>query len=127
MDKASHAYDYRLTNRTKTMFGPPGHAYIYFIYGMYHCLNFVTEAEGEPSAVLIRGGAARGDADLLTLRRYGIPADRQMKYQRAHLMDGPGKLCLALGLSRAENGLDLTEDKLFVCDSLSDIGLPRRP
>ncbi len=124
MDKASHAYQYRRTGRTEIMFGPPGHAYIYFVHGMYHCLNFVTEPEGEPSAVLIRGGAPRGDEDLLSLRRYGIPAGRQTKRQREHLMDGPGKLCLALGLSRAENGLDLTGDTLFVCESLSDVGLP---
>ncbi len=127
MDKASHAYAYRLTERTKTMFGPPGRAYIYFVYGMYHCLNFVTEREGEPSAVLIRGGAARGDPDLLSLRRYGPGAAEQTKYRRAHLMDGPGKLCLALGLTRAENGLDLAGDTLFVCESLADIGRRPRP
>ena len=55
MDKACHAYNYRRTARTETLFAPPGTAYIYLIYGMYHCLNFVTEAEGEPCAVLIRG------------------------------------------------------------------------
>ena len=54
-DKACHAYNYRRTPRTETLFMAPGHAYIYFIYGMYHCLNFVTEPEGEPSAVLLRG------------------------------------------------------------------------
>ena len=53
-DKACHAYNYRRTPRTETLFMAPGHAYIYFIYGMYHCLNFVTEPEGEPSAVLLR-------------------------------------------------------------------------
>ena len=55
MDKACHAYNYRRTQRTETLFAPPGTAYIYLIYGMYHCLNFVTEPEGEPCAVLIRG------------------------------------------------------------------------
>ena len=54
-DKACHAYGYRRTPRTETLFAPPGTAYIYLIYGMYHCLNFVTEPEGEPCAVLIRG------------------------------------------------------------------------
>ena len=53
-DKACHAYGYKKTPRTSTLFMAPGHAYIYFICGMYHCLNFVTEPEGEPSAVLIR-------------------------------------------------------------------------
>ena len=55
MDKACHAYGYKRTARTETLFAPPGTAYIYLIYGMYHCLNFVTEAQGEPAAVLIRG------------------------------------------------------------------------
>ena len=55
MDKACHAYGYKRTPRTQTLFAPPGTAYVYLIYGMYHCLNFVTEPEGEPAAVLIRG------------------------------------------------------------------------
>ena len=54
MDKACHAYGGRRTQRTQTLFAPPGTAYLYLIYGMYHCLNCVTEAEGEPAAVLIR-------------------------------------------------------------------------
>ena len=53
-DKACHAYGYKKTARTSTLFAPPGTAYIYLIYGMYHCLNFVTEPEGEPAAVLLR-------------------------------------------------------------------------
>ena len=55
IDKAAHSYGYHKTVRNATMFGPPGHAYIYLIYGMHCCLNFVTEPEGEPSAVLLRG------------------------------------------------------------------------
>ena len=55
MDKACHAYNYRKTERTKTLHAPPGTAYVYLIYGMHCCLNFVTEPEGEPAAVLIRG------------------------------------------------------------------------
>ena len=65
MDKACHAYGYKRTPRTETLFAPPGTAYIYLIYGMYHCLNFVTEPEGEPSAVLIRGAKPVQNGDII--------------------------------------------------------------
>ena len=127
-DKACHAYGYRKTARTVTLFLPPGHAYIYLIYGMYCCLNFVTEPEGEPAAVLIRAMEAIEGADFMRRRRYG---DRPMTAARERgFLNGPGKLCQALCLTTAENGLDLTGDALFVCDSPADIGLaeltPRR-
>ena len=124
-DKACHAYGYRKTPRTSTMFGPPGHAYIYFVYGMYHCLNFVTEPEGEPSAVLIRGGEPVSGTDTMRRLRFG---DRPLTaYQRKNFLNGPGKLCKGLSLTRNENQMDLTGDTLFVCDGPEDIGLPRPP
>ena len=70
-DKACHAYGYRRTPRTEVMFGPPGHAYIYLIYGMHHCLNFVTEPEGEPSAVLLRGVEVIQGIDTVSRLRFG--------------------------------------------------------
>lgn len=123
MDKACHAYGYRRTPRTETLFAAPGAAYIYLIYGMYHCLNFVTEPEGEPAAVLIRGGEARGDVDLLARTRYGKAFSQLSSYQRKNFLNGPGKLCKALALTRAENGCSLRSDSLFVCDSLAPLGL----
>lgn len=117
MDKACHAYGYKRTPRTQTLFAPPGTAYIYLIYGMYHCLNFVTEAEGEPCAVLIRGLEPAGDTERLARQRYGKPLEELSAYQRKHFLDGPGKLCRALDLTRAQNGLDLTGDTLFVWDA----------
>ena len=71
MDKACHAYGYKRTPRTQTLFAPPGTAYIYLIYGMYHCLNFVTEPEGEPAAVLIRGAQAVQNGDIIAKNRPG--------------------------------------------------------
>ena len=127
IDKACHAYNYRRTARTETLFAPPGTAYIYLIYGMYHCLNFVTEPEEEPCAVLIRGGQARGNQELLAWNRYGKGMDQLSPYQRKHFLDGPGKLCQALALTRAENGCSLLEDTLFVCDRLEDVGLATPP
>ena len=121
-DKACHAYNYRKTDRTATLFLEPGHAYIYFIYGMYHCLNFVTEPEGEPAAVLVR--AIQPAAGEETMRRLRFGDAPMTAYRRRNFSNGPGKVCKALFLSSSENRLDLTGDTLFVCDSLTDIGLP---
>lgn len=104
-DPASHAY--RRTPRSVIMFGPPGIAYIYFIYGMYHCLNAVTACDGHPGAVLIRG--ILPDEGIATLREHRSgTADK-------HLTDGPGKLCQALGITLVLNGVDLTDNfELFI-------------
>jgi DNA-3-methyladenine glycosylase len=123
-DRACHAYGYRRTARTETMFGQPGHAYIYLIYGLYHCLNLVTEPEGEPCAVLIRGGEAVSGLETICRLRYGRSPTELTAYQRKNLLNGPGKLCKALSLSRVEDGMDLTGDTLFVCDDPADLGLP---
>lgn len=121
-DKACHAYNYRRTPRTETLFAPPGTAYIYLIYGMYHCLNFVTEPEGEPAAVLLRALQPVAGAETMARLRYG---DKPLTaYRRKHFLNGPGKVCRALALTRAENGTDLTGDTLFLCDRPEDAGLP---
>lgn len=115
-DKACHAYGYKRTPRTETLFAPPGTAYIYLIYGMYHCLNFVTEAEGEPAAVLLRGLEPVDGVERMSLNRFGAMPAQLTPYQRKHFLDGPGKVCKALGLTRAQNGLDLCGEALFLCD-----------
>lgn len=122
-DKACHAYGGRRTERTAVMFGPPGHAYIYLIYGMHHCLNLVTEPEGEPSAVLIRGAEPIWEEAQMRLARFGTSDKPLTAYQKKNFLNGPGKLCQALSLTRAENGMDLTGDALFVCESPRDLGL----
>ena len=116
MDKACHAYGYKRTSRTETLFAPPGTAYIYLIYGMYHCLNFVTEAQGEPAAVLIRGAAQGENGDIIAKNRFGCNTDQLTAYQRKNLLNGPGKLCRALQLTRQENGLPLSGPELYVED-----------
>ena len=117
MDKACHAYGYKRTPRTETLFARPGTAYIYLIYGMYHCLNFVTEPEGEPSAVLIRGAVPVQNGDIIAKNRFGCKMAELTSYQKKNFLNGPGKLCRGLGLTRTENGLDLTrrESGLYVC------------
>ncbi len=123
-DRACHAFGYRKTNRNAVMFGPPGHAYIYFIYGMHHCLNFVTEPEGEPSAVLLRGAEPIYGADSMCKARFDLDCCQKMSsYQRKNFMNGPGKVCKALCLSTEQNATDLTGSELFLCDSPEDIGL----
>lgn len=116
MDKACHAYGYRHTKRTETLFAPPGTVYIYFIYGMYYCLNFVTEPEGEPSAVLIRGAEPVEGEELIAWNRYGKGLVDLSAYQKKNLLNGPGKLCKALSLTTAQNGLLLTGEELFLLD-----------
>ena len=127
IDKAAHAYRYHKTPRNATMFGPPGHAYIYLIYGMHCCLNFVTEPEGEPSAVLLRGLEPVWGTEQMHLLRFGKSLAQLTAYQRKNFLNGPGKCCQALGLTRQDNGLDLTGNELFLCDALEDLGLPPAP
>ena len=92
-DKACHASKGR-TPRTDVLFGPPGMSYVYLIYGMHHCLNVVTEREEFPAAVLIRAVEVDGK-----------------------LIDGPGRLCLALAIDRSLNRLDMTSgDSLWFED-----------
>lgn len=107
-DLASHSAR-GITNRTRVIFGPPGHAYVYFIYGMYECLNLVAEPAGQPGCVLIRAVEPVGGIDLMRQRR---PAARRLE----DLASGPGKLTLALGITRAHNGADVTRGALVVRD-----------
>ena len=116
-DKACHAYGYKRTNRTETLFAPPGTAYIYLIYGMYNCLNFVTEAEGEPAAVLIRSLEVVSGEETIKKLRYPNCTGEMTAYQRKNFLNGPGKLCKGLSLDRSLNGADLTGDTLYVVHS----------
>lgn len=110
-DQASHAY--RRTPRSSVMYGPPGYAYVYFIYGVHHCLNAVTGQDGVPGAVLIRALIPDEGLDLMRQRR-GLPG-RPGAHGTRGVADGPGKLCEALGITIAESGLDLTgDDQLFI-------------
>ena len=123
IDKACHAYSYHKTKRNATMFGPAGHAYIYLIYGMHACLNFVTNAEGEPDAVLLRGLEPVYGQDTLCRLRYGKPWSELTAYQRKNFLNGPGKCCKALSLDTSLDGLDLEGNELFICSSPADVDI----
>ncbi len=95
-DPACHAHKGR-TKRTEVMFGPAGYSYVYLIYGMYHCLNFITEEEGIAAGVLIRG------AKLITEPYLNL--------------NGPGKLCKFLQITKHHNCIDIVEsDNFYVID-----------
>ena len=92
------------------MFGPPGHAYVYFTYGMHWCCNVVVEPAGDPAAVLIRALRPLSGLDEMRTRRG--PAARSGR----DLCSGPAKLCQALGIDRDLDGHDLTQDPLLLLD-----------
>jgi DNA-3-methyladenine glycosylase len=99
-DLAAHS-SRGLTPRTRIMYGPPGHAYVYFIYGMHNCLNFVCQPEGTPHAILIRALEPGGTTGRCS---------------------GPGLVCRALGIDRSLNGAPLTPPELYVVDDGCDPG-----
>jgi DNA-3-methyladenine glycosylase len=104
-DPGSHAYRGE-TARNRVMFGPPGHLYVYFTYGMHHCANVVCGPDGRASAVLLRAGEVVAGLDRARERR-GSPADRD-------LARGPARLCSALGLDRDHDGVDLVTGAVTV-------------
>lgn len=111
LDKAAHTYGGRRTERNRSMWGRAGTGYVYFVYGMHHCVNVVAGDEGEPVAVLVRALEPREGTDLMFQRR---PAARRLE----QLCSGPAKLCQALGITRAQDGCDLVEgDELFLSRS----------
>jgi DNA-3-methyladenine glycosylase len=105
-DPASHAYSGR-TVRNAAMFGPPGHAYVYLIYGRYYCVNVVTEGEGVPSAVLIRAVEPLVGIDIMQTRR-GTS-------RLTNLASGPSRLCQAFAIDRTLDTWDMTRGQRLWC------------
>jgi DNA-3-methyladenine glycosylase len=105
-DFASHSAR-GITPRTRVIFGPPGHAYVYFIYGMYQCLNLVCEPDGTPGCVLVRALEPLAGIGIMQSRRPAAPKVED-------LASGPGKLTLALAITLQHNGADVTRGSLVV-------------
>lgn len=109
-DKASHAYGNLRTGRTEVLYGPKGHAYVYLIYGMYHCLNITSgKIVGKPEAVLVR--ALQPLVGIETMMR------RRRASDPLRLMNGPGRLCMAMGITRKQSGVDLCSQIFFLGNS----------
>lgn len=133
-DKGSHTYGGRRTERTEPMFHIGGTSYVYFTYGMYHCMNIATDVEDNPQAVLIRSVvpadreseermlSLRLEASLVSIRKRKAakgeelnPAEIEGKKKSLlkHLADGPGKLCIAMGVNKQQNDVDMVKSVSF--------------
>jgi DNA-3-methyladenine glycosylase len=106
LDRASHAYGGRRTRRTETMYGLGGTVYIFFVYGMYNQFNVVTNVENAPHAVLVRALQPVEGIEVMRRRRHGQP-DR-------NLTNGPGKLCIAMGIDRELDRADLLGSEVWL-------------
>lgn len=123
-DPACHSFGGRRTSRTETMYSDGGHSYVYLIYGMYSCMNITANVKDVPEAVLIRSVLPAWGLDLLlenvrtANRRKNLPesVDDMTAAELFSLANGPGKLCNAFAISRAQNGLDMLAEDLFVRD-----------
>jgi len=105
-DKAAHSYGGRRTGRNEVTYGPGGHVYVFFIYGMYYQLNFVLGPVDHPHVLLIRAVEPVEGIETMRIRR-GEMKDR-------NLTSGPGKLCIALGIDRSLNGADLLGEQIWI-------------
>jgi DNA-3-methyladenine glycosylase len=114
-DRAAHSYGGRRTRRTETMYGIGGTAYVFFVYGMYNQFNVVSGAAEIPHAILIRALEPVEGIEIMRKRRHGQP-DK-------NLTNGPGKLCIALGIDRTLDNADLTGNKVWIEDAVK---LPSR-
>ncbi len=140
-DKGSHTYGGRRTERTEPMFHIGGTSYVYFTYGMYYCMNITTELAETPQAVLIRGVIPADEAskELMLQLRMAVMLEkarkrkanqgetleekeiqRMQKNTLKHLADGPGKMCMAMGITKADNDMDMvTSPTLYVTRGIS--------
>lgn len=119
-DKAAHSYGGKKTPRVEVMYNQGGYSYVFTIYGMYQCFNIVTEKAGKPQAVLIRALEPVDGLEDMAQNRYNKSYGELSSTQIRGLTNGPGKLCMAMAIGKAQNKLDMCSrngiDDLFVYD-----------
>lgn len=112
IDKASHAYNYKRTPRTETLFSEAGIIYVYKIYGMYNCMNIVTGDKDDPQGVLIRAIEPISGLDIMTLNRFNKTLDSITKKEFLNLTSGPGKLCIAMNIDKSLNAHSIFSNEI---------------
>ncbi len=118
-DRAAHTFGGRRTAANESMWGAGGRAYVYLIYGMHHCMNIVAGSPGDPTAVLVRALQPEDGREVMLARRG--------KARRvSELCAGPGRLCQALGITRDQDGEDLSTGRLLYLERTRTRALPRR-
>ena len=119
-DKAAHSYGGKITPRTEIMYTQGGNSYIFAIYGMYHCFNIVTEKQGTPQATLIRALEPVTNMEFMSEMRFNKAYTNLSSKQIRGLTNGPGKLCIAMGIGKEQNKIDMCErngkDDIYVYD-----------
>lgn len=118
-DLAAHSAGGRRTKRTEAMWGEPGYAYMFLLYGMHWAFNVVTGNQGQPHAVLVRAIEPVGSMTLMERRRGMSAAHHRGRASERRVSNGPGKLCAALGLDGSHYGADLCGDTVFIIDAPS--------
>lgn len=113
-DKAAHSYGGKRTQRVEVMYGGPGFAYVFLIYGMYNCFNVVTREAGIPQAVLVRAVEPLDGLGLMAQQRFQLNFGQLSRSQMKGLTNGPGKLCKALAIDKRLNGEDLCGSRLYI-------------
>lgn len=113
IDKASHAYNGRRTERTEPLFREGGIAYVYFIYGKYHCFNVISGIENKGEGVLVRALEPLNEFDYLAQKRFDQDYERLTEAKKKALTNGPSKLCIAYSIDKSENYMKLYENGDF--------------
>ncbi|MCE5222397.1 MAG: DNA-3-methyladenine glycosylase [Clostridium sp.] len=118
IDKASHAYNSRRTERTEPLFREGGISYVYFIYGKYHCFNVISGLEDKGEGVLIRALEPLNEFDYLSQKRFNQNYEELSEAKKRAITNGPSKLCMAFSIDKSENYIELYEKgDLYIEDS----------